>query len=179
MRRKALLLDRDGVINIDHGFVGQVDRFTFQPDIFDLLKAANDRGYRLVVVTNQSGVARELYSVADFNAVNAAMLAGFAKRGITIDLVLSCFYHPQGLSDAFRRSSYWRKPEPGMVLEAATRLGLDLERSALIGDKSGDTLAGLRAGVGHCLLLDPTCQEVLPEGAIRIKKLSDALIYLR
>lgn len=176
MKRKALLLDRDGVINVDHGFVGQLDRFSFIPEIFDLLRRAQDCGYRLAVVTNQSGVARGLYTLDDFETVNRAMLEGFAARGVHLDLVLACFYHPEGLEPSLRRTSFWRKPDPGMILEAALKLDLDLGRSLMIGDKTADMLTAQAAGVGTCLLYHPS--EILPGGARRISNLKEAESYL-
>lgn len=176
MKRKALLLDRDGVINIDHGYVGEVSRFAFIPEIFELLAVARDKGYRIAVVTNQSGVARQLYTQADFEAVNAAMIEGLRRKGIELDLVLACFYHPEGFDPALKRTSFWRKPDHGMILEAALRLDLDLSRSIMIGDKTGDVEAGFAAGVGTCLLYHD--KDELPSGGHRITNLKEALAFL-
>ncbi|NTU76471.1 MAG: HAD family hydrolase [Alphaproteobacteria bacterium] len=158
MRRRGLLLDRDGVINVDRGYVSARDQFSFLPGLFPFLRAAQDRGYRLAIVTNQSGVARGLYTLDDYERLTAWMMESFRREGIGIDLVLACFEHGEGAVPAYSRESFWRKPNPGMILEAARRLRLDLARSAMIGDNARDMQAARAAGVGLCLWLtqDPT-----------------------
>lgn len=140
MKRRGLLLDRDGVINEDHGYVGTYDRFVFKAGIFPFLRAAQEKGYRLVVVTNQSGVARGYYTRADYEDLTARMQADLAAQGLRLDGVFACFES---------EGSFWRKPNPGMILEAALRFDLDLSRSALVGDKDSDMQAGRAAGVGR------------------------------
>jgi len=153
MKRRALFLDRDGVINEDVGYVGTVDRFVFKAGIFDLLKQAQDKGYLLVVVTNQSGVARGMYSEADHFGLTAHMVSELCKRGITLDLCLACFYLNEACVEQYCRDSFWRKPNPGMLLEATSRLNIDPARSIMLGDKETDMLAAQAAGVGTCVLL--------------------------
>jgi D-glycero-D-manno-heptose 1,7-bisphosphate phosphatase len=155
MPGKALFLDRDGVINVDHGYVASIDRFAFQDGIFPLTRRAVDAGYRIVVVTNQSGIARGYYDEAAFAALTVWMAARFAGEGVALAAVLHCPYHRAGCVPAFARDSFWRKPNPGMILEAALRLNLDLGRSLLLGDQGSDMAAGRAAGVGRCLLLNP------------------------
>lgn len=150
---RALFLDRDGVINVDHGYVGTADRFEFMDGIFPLARAAVADGWRLTVVTNQSGIARGYYSEADFQAVTRHMLAGFAAHGVQLTAVLHCPFHRGGAAAAYARDSFWRKPNPGMILEAARRFGFDLARSAMIGDTAADMAAALAAGVGLRLRL--------------------------
>jgi D-glycero-D-manno-heptose 1,7-bisphosphate phosphatase len=148
MPGKALLLDRDGVVNIDHGYVGSRDRFTFLEGIFDLTRHAVDRGYRVVVVTNQSGIARGLYTEESFHALSAWMEQEFAAKGVALAGVFHCPHHPDAVIPAYRRESFWRKPAPGMILEAARRLDLDLPRSVFLGDQETDMRAARAAGVG-------------------------------
>jgi D-glycero-D-manno-heptose 1,7-bisphosphate phosphatase len=153
MKRKAIFLDRDGVINEDNAYIGHVDRFIFKAGIFDFLKTVSDHGYVLIVITNQSGVARGLYTESDFEAVTSYMLKGFEQQGIRIDLHLACFEHPQGAVPAYTRESFWRKPRSGMILEAAIKMDIDLSCSVLLGDQERDIESGRAAGVGLCLLL--------------------------
>ena len=153
MLQRGLLLDRDGVINIDRGYVGTREQFEFMPGIFPFLQAAQDMGYRLAILTNQSGVARGLYTVADYEKLTAWMLKELAGQGISIDLVLASFEHPEGTLPKYRRETFWRKPNPGMVLEAVQRLRLDPARSAFVGDKVSDMEAAKAGGVGRCLYL--------------------------
>ncbi len=147
MRRRALFLDRDGVINEERGYVGSWDQFAFMPDVFDILVKAQDAGYRLVITTNQSGVARGYYNIADYEDLTRRMLDSFAAHGISIDMVLAGFCHELGVVPELARQSQWRKPNVGMAFEAATKLGLDLSRSAMIGDKDTDMQFAKNAGI--------------------------------
>jgi D-glycero-D-manno-heptose 1,7-bisphosphate phosphatase len=170
--RRGLFLDRDGVVNVDRGYVGSRDQFEFMPGLFPFLRAAEDMGFRLAILTNQSGVARGLYSEADFHALTAWMLSEFRRQGILIDLVLGCCEHPEGLPGPYARESYWRKPNPGMVLEAVQRLRLDPARSVFLGDQMRDMQAAEAGGIGHRLLLG---QSPATEGAIAVRDFDEAL----
>ena len=149
----ALFLDRDGVINVDHGYVYRPQDFEFLPGIFDLARTARALGLRLVVITNQAGIGRGLYDEADFERLTAWMCGRFAEEGAPIDAVYHCPTHPTAGVGAYRVDSPRRKPGPGMILEARDELGLDLGASILLGDKQSDLEAGLAAGVGLNLLL--------------------------
>lgn len=150
---KALFLDRDGVVNVDTGYIGSVDRFVWREGIFDFLRAAQDRGYRLVVVTNQSGVARGYYTVADYENVTRFMREGLAREGICLAGVYACFHHKDAVVPAYRGDSFWRKPNAGMILQAALDLRIDIARSVMIGDSESDMIAATAAGVGSRLWL--------------------------
>jgi D-glycero-D-manno-heptose 1,7-bisphosphate phosphatase len=159
---RALFLDRDGVINVDRHYVHRVEDFEFESGIFELCAHAQAAGYRLVVVTNQAGIARGYYTEADFQSLTQWMLDTFARRGIVIDRVYHCPYHPTaGLGD-YRRESFDRKPNPGMLLRARDELGLDLARSAFVGDKESDMEAGRRAGVGRLIKLADASEAAVP-----------------
>lgn len=175
--RRGLLLDRDGVINVDHGYVGKREQFEFIPALFPFLNAAQDLGFRLAVITNQAGVARGLYTAADYERLNAWMLAGLKRKGIEIDLVLACFEHEEGTVPAYRRQSFWRKPNPGMVMEAIVRLGLDPARSAFLGDHLRDMEAAQAAGIKTCLYL--TKESRAPAGIVPVKDYDEALALLK
>lgn len=152
-RPKALFLDRDGVINVDRNYVHRIEDFEFLPGIFELCAAAAQRGYLLVVVTNQAGIGRGYYTEADFEQVTAWMEGVFRQRGIDIARVYHCPYHPTAGVGEYRRESFDRKPNPGMLLKARDELGLDLAGSVLLGDKDSDIEAGRAAGVGHLIKL--------------------------
>ena len=114
--RAALFLDRDGVINEDHGYVYRKEDVVFVEGIFDLCRAARARGMAIVVITNQAGIGRGYYTEADFRALSAWMLDEFARRGAPIDRIYHCPDHPEhGLGD-YKRDSFDRKPNPGMIL---------------------------------------------------------------
>lgn len=151
--RRALFLDRDGVINVEKNYVYRIEDFEFLPGIFDLTATARELGLALVVVTNQAGIGRGYYTEADFQRLTDWMLGEFMARGIGIDRVYHCPYHPTAGVGEYLRESFDRKPNPGMLFKARDELDLDLRGSVLLGDKASDIEAGRAAGVGHLLLL--------------------------
>ncbi|MCU0888147.1 MAG: HAD family hydrolase [Rubritepida sp.] len=166
--RAALFLDRDGVINHDTGYCHRIEEFVFREGIFALCHAAQRRGMALVVVTNQAGIGRGLYTEADFAALTGWMLARFAERGIAFAGVEHCPDHPQHGLGAYRRDNARRKPGPGMILDAARTHDLDPARSAMVGDRATDMQAALAAGVATRILLaaDPAEARAAPPGTI-------------
>jgi len=153
MNKKALFLDRDGVINIDHGYVHKVDDFHFLDGIFDCCRLALSKGYLLLVVTNQAGIARGYYDVADFDVLTKWMCEKFLDEDILISNVYFSPYHPVHGLGVYKKDDYSRKPNPGMIQQAADEYNLDLSASVLVGDKITDIQAGIAAGVGQNILL--------------------------
>jgi D-glycero-D-manno-heptose 1,7-bisphosphate phosphatase len=150
---KALFLDRDGVINVDVPYIHRSEDFHFQEGIFELCRVAQSRGYLLMVITNQSGIARGYYPEAEFLALTEWMIRQFAEHQVRIARVYYCPYHPvQGIG-RYQRDSPDRKPMPGMLLRARADFNLDLASSVLIGDKESDIEAAQAAGVGTKILL--------------------------
>nr|WP_294516138.1 HAD-IIIA family hydrolase [uncultured Rhodopila sp.] len=151
LRRRALFLDRDGVLNVDHGYVGSRERFEWTEGAREAIRHATDAGWHVFIVTNQSGVARGLY---DEDAVRTLLgwIADEARAaGGTIDDVRYCPYHPDGTDDAYRRAHPWRKPEPGMLLDLIRCWDLDPARAIMIGDQESDMRAAADAGVAGYL----------------------------
>jgi histidinol-phosphate phosphatase family protein len=144
--RPGILLDRDGTIIVDHGYVGSVDRVEFIPGAPEAIARFNQAGIPVAVVTNQAGVARGLYGIDDVARVHEHIEAHLAVRGAHIDLFLYCPYHPAGTVEAFARSSEDRKPRPGMAKAAQTALNLDLTASWVVGDRHEDI--GLAEAIG-------------------------------
>jgi D-glycero-D-manno-heptose 1,7-bisphosphate phosphatase len=175
MNRPALFLDRDGVINVDHGYVHTPEKFQFIEGIFDLVSTANRMGYLVVVVTNQAGIGRGYYSEEQFHALTYWMRARFTEHGGKIDSIYFCPYHPEHGIDEYRRESALRKPAPGMLLQAQSDLGIDMEQSILIGDKLSDITAGRAAGVGTLMHF---CGQNVDNDAIVITRLSEAILYI-
>ena len=175
MNRPALFLDRDGVINVDHGYVHKPEAAEFIDGIFELVAAAKRAGYLVVVVTNQAGIGRGYYSDADFHALMDWMKARFVKRGGQVDAVYFCPDHPESGIGEYHHESEFRKPAPGMLLQAQRDLDIDLERSIFIGDMPTDMAAGRAAGVGTLLYLNG---KNAGDDTIVITQLSDALPYL-
>jgi len=156
---KALFLDRDGVINIEGCYVHTRDTFRFQDGIFDLCRAAQALEYLLVVVTNQAGIARGYYTEGEYLDLTDWILANFLEHQIQIARVYHCPYHPIHGIGEYRRDSFDRKPNPGMLLRAKGEFDLDLASCLLIGDKLSDIAAGQAAGVGTTILLDSSHME--------------------
>ena len=152
MVKRALFLDRDGVVNVEKNYVHRICDFEFVDGIFELTGAAQTHGYLPVVITNQAGIGRGYYSEADFLALTAWMKAQFLDRGIKVAGVYYCPFHETAGIGRYRRPSFDRKPNPGMLLKAQDELGIDLGGSVLVGDKLSDIEAGRRAGVGHLFL---------------------------
>lgn len=152
--RRAVLLDRDGVINTEVNYLWRPEDFAFVPGTPQALAALQAAGWALVVVTNQSGIARGYYTEADYQRLTAHLRAELAGQGVTLNAVLHCPHLPDAPVAEFRRDCDCRKPAPGMLLAAAQQLGLDLAASVLVGDKASDLEAGRAAGVGRNVLVE-------------------------
>jgi histidinol-phosphate phosphatase family protein len=144
--RPGVLLDRDGTIIVDHGYVGSVDQVEFIPGAAEAIASFNKSSIPVAVVTNQAGVARGYYGLDDVAKVHAYIVEHLARHGAWIDMFVYCPYHPAGVIDSFARTSEDRKPRPGMAKAAAVALNLDLEASWVIGDRPEDM--GLAEAIG-------------------------------
>jgi D-glycero-D-manno-heptose 1,7-bisphosphate phosphatase len=151
--RRAAFLDRDGVINVDHGYVFRREDFSFVPGVLEGTRRLHDLGFALVVITNQSGIGRGLYSVNAFEGLTDWMKSEFDAAGAPLSGVYYCPHHPTEAHGEFRRPCGCRKPAPGMLLAAARELDLNLGASVLFGDKESDLLAARAAGVPRRVLL--------------------------
>jgi rfaE bifunctional protein nucleotidyltransferase chain/domain len=153
--RKAAFLDRDGVINIDRGYVHTWDQFTFVDGAIDAMRRLRDAGYMLVIVTNQSGIARGMYDEHQYKTLTDQMCAQLNAAGATIEAVYHCPHHPEGIIPIFTKDCECRKPKPGLLLKAAADLNLSLKDSFMVGDKPTDIEAARAAGVGQAYLIQP------------------------
>lgn len=151
--RQAAFLDRDGVINRDRAYVSRWEDFEFVPGAIDAMRRLKQAGYALVVVTNQSGIARGYYSEAQYQALTAAMQQALADAGAAVDAVYHCPHHPKGQLAELALDCDCRKPAPGMILRAAKELNLSLPDSILVGDKPSDIEAARAAGVGRAYIV--------------------------
>jgi D-glycero-D-manno-heptose 1,7-bisphosphate phosphatase len=149
----ALILDRDGVVNRDTGYVYRIEDVEFINGIFETCHVFQQSGFRIVIVTNQSGIARGLYTERDFNQLMIWMRQCFEAHGVGLDGVYYCPHHPAAAIAAYAVACACRKPNPGMMTRAAQELELDLARSILVGDKRSDLEAGRRAGIGKVVLV--------------------------
>jgi D,D-heptose 1,7-bisphosphate phosphatase len=150
LRRRAVFLDRDGVLNVDHGYVGSRERFEWMDGALDAIRYATRAGWHVFVVTNQSGVARGLYTEGDVRDLLDWMADQVRGHGGTIDDVRFCPFHPEAALEAYRQPHPWRKPSPGMLLDLIQAWELDPERAVMVGDQATDMAAAAAAGVaGH------------------------------
>ena len=145
--KPAAFFDRDGVLNLDHGHVGSVDRFDWMPGAKQTIRHLNENGHYVFVVTNQAGVAKGKYSEEDVRALHQHMQRDLASVGVHVVDFRFCPYHPQGTIAAYRQNSDWRKPAAGMLLDLVKHWPIDLDASVLIGDKTSDLDAAQSAGL--------------------------------
>jgi len=179
LQDRALFLDRDGVININHGYVNRQEDFNFIEGIFDVARAAASQRLQLVVITNQAGIARGFYSEQQFHELTQWMCDQFLLQGAPIAKVYYSPFHPTEGIGKYKNDDLSRKPHPGMILQAQRELNLDLERSILIGDKASDIQAGISAGVGcNFLFANDEPAELHNVDYKQIRSLADAIPLL-
>ncbi|MHC6154918.1 HAD-IIIA family hydrolase [Bradyrhizobium elkanii] len=147
VRRPAVFFDRDGVLNVDVGYLFEKDKLVWIDGAREAVKAVNDTGYFAFVVSNQSGVARGLYNEAQVHELHGWMADELAKIGAHIDAFEYCPFHPEGDVEVYRQACHRRKPSPGMINDLLERFPVDVERSFLIGDQSTDIEAAGAAGL--------------------------------
>jgi D-glycero-D-manno-heptose 1,7-bisphosphate phosphatase len=152
-KKPALFLDRDGVINRDVGYVHKIEDFEFYREIFEICRSFTRMEIPIVVVTNQSGIGRGIFTLDDFLNLNNWMISEFQKEKIPITKVYFCASAPNSEFD-FRR-----KPDPGMILEAAQDFDIELKNSIMIGDKESDMIAASMAGIENRIIIEDCAQE--------------------
>lgn len=143
---KVIFLDRDGVINKEIGYLHKINDFEFIKGVFDSCKFLIKKGYKLIIVTNQSGIGRGYYTQSDFDKLTRWMLKKFSDNGVEILDVLFCPHTPEFKCDC-------RKPKPGMLIYAKNKYNLDMNRSWLIGDKEVDIDAAISSGINNHILV--------------------------
>jgi D-glycero-D-manno-heptose 1,7-bisphosphate phosphatase len=153
LRRKAAFIDRDGVINVESAYVYRIEDFEFLPGAIEALRQLQAAGYLIVVVTNQSGIARGLYTEADYWRLTHHMQAQLSAAGVQLSAVEHCPHLPDAEIEGYRLDCSCRKPRPGMLDRAAIALNIDLSASILVGDRAADIQAGRSAGVGRCWIV--------------------------
>ena len=182
MGNRAVFLDRDGTINVEKGFVHRREELEFVKGAAEALGSLNRAGYLVVVITNQSGVARGLYAEDDVKRLHRYMNDELMRAGARVDRFYYCPHHPESLDPAYRKDCECRKPKPGMVLRAMEELDIDPRSSYLIGDRARDICAGRRAGVMSILIRedenfqDETACDEQPD--LVVKSLHDAVRFI-
>ena len=143
----CLFLDRDGVINYDYGYVHNKNDFVFIPGIFNLVKLANKLHVKVIVVTNQAGIAKGYYKINQFIELTNWMNLEFEQRSCLIDGVYFCPFHEEAVIPELKKKSNFRKPNPGMLIKASLEHSIDLSKSMIIGDSLSDMIAGEKANL--------------------------------
>ena len=164
--RPAAFLDRDGVINVDHGYTSRPEDLAFTPTAAAAIRKLNQADYLVLVITNQSGVARGYYGASDVERFHAAMQDRLAQQGARIDGFYYCPFHPEGVIPEFACDHEDRKPRPGMILRAMRDWAVRQEGSFLIGDKDSDMAAAAQAGVPGWLVPANVCDLAMEVGRI-------------
>jgi len=156
MSGRALFLDRDGVVNEEVGYLHRIEDVRFVDGIFSLCRTAVRLGYRLVVVTNQAGIARGYYSEAEFDRLMEWMRVALRAEGVELDAVYYCPYHPEHGVGEYKREHEDRKPGTGMLRRAAREFGISLAESVMVGDRCSDIVAANTAGLRQAFLIRGT-----------------------
>src|SRR5262249_3468580 len=170
--------DRDGVLIEDRGYVGSAAQTQVYPDAPAAIAAAHSLGYRVAIVTNQSGIARGLYDWAGFAAVQEVIDAALARAGTAVDAVLACAYHGEGRAPYAVADHFWRKPNPGMILEGLHRLNGIAARSVMAGDRAGDIAAARAAGLRTAVLVEGEISAGSTHADAVVRALADAGAWL-
>ncbi|WP_341205883.1 D-glycero-beta-D-manno-heptose 1,7-bisphosphate 7-phosphatase [uncultured Psychrosphaera sp.] len=152
--KKALFLDRDGVVNVDHGYVSEPKDFEFIQGVFEACKQFQEAGYQIVIITNQSGIGRGYYTEQEFEELSAWMTEQFKFNGVDILAVYHCPHHPTKANPPYLLQCDCRKPNPGMLFQAMQEHRLDPEISIMIGDKKSDIEAAKNAGIKQRFLVN-------------------------
>jgi D-glycero-D-manno-heptose 1,7-bisphosphate phosphatase len=169
--RRALFLDRDGVINRDAGYTHRIEDFVWIDGVRELGRAASALGFGVIIVTNQSGIGRGYYSVAQFNELSRWVMDEMAKAGVRVVRTVACPHRPEDGCSC-------RKPAPEMLLTAARDLRLDMGRSVLVGDKPTDIEAGRAAGVGMSILFARILPAAPGQADVVVRSLEEIVPYL-
>ncbi len=152
MSRPAIFMDRDGTVSEEVGYVNHIDRYRLLPRSAEAIRRANDEGWLVFVVTNQSGIARGLFDQALLDRVHATLTRWLQERGARLDGIYVCRHHPKEGSPPWRADCECRKPRPGLLLQAAREHGVDLASSYVVGDTVLDLEAASNAGATGILV---------------------------
>ncbi len=178
MSARALFLDRDGVINEEIGYMYRVEDVRFVDGIFSLCRTAAALGYRLIVVTNQAGIARGLYTEADFQTLMEWMRGQLRQEGVELDAVYHSPYHPVHGVGEYKREHEDRKPGTGMLRRGAREFGVVLEESVMVGDRCTDVAAANAAGLRQMFLIGDTEESECTGSFLRVKSLAEVERWL-
>jgi D-glycero-D-manno-heptose 1,7-bisphosphate phosphatase len=178
MKQRALFLDRDGVVNEEVGYLHRAEEVRFVDGIFSLCRTAVGLGYRLIVVTNQAGIARGYYSEADFQALMVFMRGKLREEGVELDAVYFCPFHPEHGVGEYKREHEDRKPGTGMLRRGANQFGVELSESVMVGDRCSDVAAANAAGLRQAFLISGTEADGCEGEHLKVKSLAEVEHWL-
>ena len=173
----ALFLDRDGVINIDYGYVYTKDRFVFHDGIFELVNKANSYGYLVIVVTNQAGIAKGLYTEKDFNILTKWVSENFDQNKGKIEKTYFCPFHKDAVIEKYKKDSLDRKPSPGMIYKACKEFNIDPKKSLLVGDRISDIEAGISSNIGKSIYYGTNLCDLAYRSVSKLSDIQEELIF--
>jgi D-glycero-D-manno-heptose 1,7-bisphosphate phosphatase len=178
MSARALFLDRDGVVNEEVGYLHRIEDVRFVPGIFSLCRKASALGYRLIVVTNQAGIARGYYTEEDFERLMVSMRAAMRVEGVELDAVYFCPFHPEHGIGRYKQEHEDRKPGTGMLRRGVLEFGVSLAESVLVGDRCSDMAAANAAGLRQAFLVSGTEAAPCDGEYLSVKSLSEVEDWL-
>jgi D-glycero-D-manno-heptose 1,7-bisphosphate phosphatase len=178
MSGRALFLDRDGVVNVEVGYLHRSEEVRFVDGIFSLCRTAAALGYRLIVVTNQAGIARGYYTEADFHLLMDFMRAELRAQGVELDAVYYCPFHPEHGLGEYKREHEDRKPGSGMLRRGAHEFGVSLADSVMVGDRCSDIAAANAAGLRQAFLIAGTEEEGCGGSYLPVQSLAEVESWL-
>tara|TARA_B100000886_G_scaffold333611_2_gene287955 strand:- start:4606 stop:5136 length:531 start_codon:yes stop_codon:yes gene_type:complete len=173
----ALFLDRDGVINVDYGYVHAKDNFVFNEEIFDLVSFANSKNFLVIVVTNQAGIGKGLYTEEDFNILTKWISEKFISNNGKIEKTYFCPFHEDANIHKYRKKSIDRKPSPGMIYKACKEFNINPQKSIIIGDKESDIRAGISANIAKCIYFGKDSCELAYKSVSSLSAIKEELIF--
>jgi D-glycero-D-manno-heptose 1,7-bisphosphate phosphatase len=175
---RGLFLDRDGVVNVEVGYLHRVEEVRFVEGIFSLCRTAMGLGYRLVVVTNQAGIARGYYTEEDFETLMGWMREALRAEGVELDAVYHCPFHPEHGVGKYKREHEDRKPGTGMLRRAVRDFGVELSESVMVGDRCSDVAAANSAGLRQAFLISGTEQAGCGGDYVSVESLAEVERWL-
>lgn len=173
----ALFLDRDGVINIDFGYVHTKKNFVFNEGIFELVSYANSKGYLVIIITNQAGIAKGIYTEEDFHVLTKWMSQQFSLKKGKIEKTFFCPYHKDGTIQKYRKISEDRKPAPGMILKACKEFNIDPLKSLLVGDNESDIVAGISSNIGKSIFYGTSSCDIAYKSVSNLSDIKQELVF--
>lgn len=175
--RKAIFLDRDGTVNVEKDYLHKIEDFEFEEGSLEAIRIFNDLGYEVIIVTNQSGIARGYYTEEDLIKLNEFMVKEVEEAGGKIIECYYCPHHPEKGLDSYKIDCQCRKPNPKMILDAIDKYGIDRKKSFMVGDKISDIEAGIKAGVTSILVRTGYGEKTLEKKEINVPVFKNLLEF--